>query len=165
MIQTDAALNPGNSGGPLVNSHGEVIGVNTAIILPAQGICFAVPINTAKWVMGLLMRHGRIRRGYLGFAGQNIPLSRRFVRHHQLPIATGILVVHVEPDSPARDSGLRDGDVIVAFNDQPLASIDDLHRLLTQSVPGVAGRLTIIRYTDKIELPITPEESRPAVGV
>jgi len=159
IIQTDAALNPGNSGGPLVSSRGEVIGVNTAVILPAQGICFAIPIDTAKWVVGLLMRDGKIRRGYLGLAGQNIDLSRRFVRYHQLENASAILVVSVEPDSPARDAGLRDGDVIVAFNDKPLAGIDDLHRMLTDGVIGTRSTLTILRRTEKMALAITPEES------
>ena len=161
IIQTDAALNPGNSGGPLVNSRGEVIGVNTAVILPAQGICFAVPIDTAKWVVGLLMRNGKVRRGYLGLAGQNIELPRRFVRHHQLPIASGILVVSVEPDSPAHDAGIRDGDVLVAFNNKPLAGIDDLHQQLTEGAIGARSTLTIVRGADKIALDIVPEESFP----
>ena len=161
IIQTDAALNPGNSGGPLVNSRGEVIGVNTAVILPAQGICFAIPSDTAKWVVGLLLRDGKIRRGYLGLAGQNIELPRRFIRYHQLAKASAILVVSVEPDSPARDAGLQEGDVIVAFNDQPLAGIDDLHHMLTDGVIGVHSRLTILRRTEKITLSIVPEESFP----
>jgi len=161
IIQTDAALNPGNSGGPLVNSRGEVIGVNTAVILPAQGLCFAIPIDTAKWVIGLLMRDGKIRRGYLGLAGQNIDLPRRFVRFHQLPVESAILVVSVEPDSPARDAGLQEGDVLVAFNDKPLLSIDDLHRLLTDGVIGERATLTILRRTEKIAVLIVPEESLP----
>jgi S1-C subfamily serine protease len=161
IIQTDAALNPGNSGGPLVNSRGEVIGVNTAVILPAQGICFAIPIDTAKWVVGLLMRDGQIRRGYLGLAGQNIELPRRFVRYHNLATSSGILVVSVEPDSPARDAGLREGDVLVAFNDKPLAGIDDLHRLLTDDAIDKRSVLTILRRTEKLTLDITPEESFP----
>jgi S1-C subfamily serine protease len=161
IIQTDAALNPGNSGGPLANSRGEVIGVNTAVILPAQGICFAVPINTANWVIGLLIRDGKVRRGYLGFAGQNIELPRRFVRYHNLTTDTAVLVVSVEPDSPARDAGLREGDAVVAFNGQPLAGIDDLHRLLTEPVIGTSATLTILRRTEKIELAIKPEESFP----
>ena len=161
VIQTDAALNPGNSGGPLVNSRGEVIGVNTAVILPAQGICFAVPINTAKWVIGLLLRDGKVRRGYLGLAGQNIELPRRFVRYHNLATNSGILVVSVEPDSPARDAGLREGDVLVAFNEKPLPSIDDLHRLLTDGAIGVRATLTILRRTEKLAVDIVPEESFP----
>ena len=161
IIQTDAALNPGNSGGPLMNSRGEVIGVNTAVILPAQGICFAIPSDTAKWVVGLLMRDGKIRRGYLGLAGQNIELPRRFIRYHQLAKASAILVVSVEPDSPARDAGLQEGDVLVAFNDQPLAGIDDLHHTLTDGVIGAHSRLTILRRTEKITLSIVPEESFP----
>jgi S1-C subfamily serine protease len=161
IIQTDAALNPGNSGGPLVNSRGEVIGVNTAVILPAQGLCFAIPIDTAKWVVGLLMRDGKIRRGYLGLAGQNIDLPRRFVRFHRLPVDSAILVVSVEPDSPARDAGLQEGDVVVAFNDKPLRSIDDLHRLLTDGVIGARSTLTILRRTEKLAVSIVPEESLP----
>ena len=161
IIQTDAALNPGNSGGPLVNSRGEVIGVNTAVILPAQGLCFAIPIDTAKWVVGLVMRDGKIRRGYLGLAGQNIDLPRRFVRFHRLPADSAILVVSVEPDSPARDAGLQEGDVIVAFNDKPLRSIDDLHRLLTDGVIGARATLSILRRTEKIAVSIVPEESLP----
>ena len=161
IIQTDAALNPGNSGGPLVNSRGEVIGVNTAVILPAQGLCFAIPIDTAKWVVGLLMRDGKIRRGYLGLAGQNIDLPRRFVRYHQLPGESAILVVSVEPDSPARDAGLQEGDLIIAFNDKPLRSIDDLHRLLTDGVIGERATLTALRRTEKLTVAIVPEESLP----
>jgi len=161
IIQTDAALNPGNSGGPLVNARGEVIGVNTAVILPAQGICFAVPIDTAKWVVGLLMRDGKVRRGYLGFAGQTIDLPRRFVRHHQLTKTRGILVVSVEPDSPARDAGLEEGDVIVAFNGEALSGIDDLHRHLTDVAIGVRSTLTVLHRTEKKSLEIVPEESFP----
>jgi S1-C subfamily serine protease len=161
IIQTDAALNPGNSGGPLVNSRGEVVGVNTAVILPAQGLCFAIPIDTATWVVGLLMRDGKIRRGYLGLAGQNIDLPRRFVRFHRLPADSAILAVSVEPDSPTRDAGLREGDVIVAFNDKPLRGIDDLHRLLTDGVIGARATLTILRRTERLTMSIVPEESLP----
>src|SRR5689334_1069566 len=123
IIQTDAALNPGNSGGPLLNSRGEVIGVNTATILPAQGLCFAIPINTAKFVAALLIRDGKISRSYIGVAGQNVPLHRRLIRFYQLAKESGILVVSVEPNSPAQRAGLREGDVIVAFNGQTTAGI------------------------------------------
>src|SRR5262249_36923492 len=112
IIQTDAALNPGNSGGPLVNSHGEVIGVNTAVILPAQGICFAIGIDTAKYVAGWLIKDGKIRRSHIGVGGQNVPLHRRLVRHYQLPVTSGVLVIAVAPGSPAARSGLREGDLM-----------------------------------------------------
>ena len=120
IIQTDAALNPGNSGGPLVNSAGEVIGVNTAMIRPAQGICFAIASNTAKLVAGWLIRDGRIRRSYIGVAGQNVPLHRRIVRFYNLALQTGVLIVSVEKNSPAQRTGLREGDIIVAFDAAPI---------------------------------------------
>ncbi len=164
IIQTDAALNPGNSGGPLLNSRGEVIGVNTAVILPAQGICFAVPVNTAKLVIGLLMRDGKVRRGYLGLAGQNIPLHRRAVRQFQLPAESGVLVLGIEPDSPAKDAGLREGDVLWAFNQQPIKTIDDLHRYLTDDAIGVRSTLSVLRYGEKLTIDITPEESFPKIS-
>src|SRR3989440_2838422 len=130
IIQTDAALNPGNSGGPLVNSAGEVIGVNTAMIRPAQGICFAIASNTAKLVAGWLIRDGKIRRSYIGVAGQNVPIHRRVIRFYNLPLETGVLVVSVEKDSPAAKTGLREGDVIVAFDAEPIGNIHELHRRL-----------------------------------
>ena len=163
IIQTDAALNPGNSGGPLVNSAGEVIGVNTAMIRPAQGICFAIASNTARLVAGWLIRDGRIRRSYIGVAGQNVPLHRRVVRFYNLPLETGVLVVSVEKNSPAQHAGLREGDLIVAFNDQPIGSVHDLHRILVGEQIGVSGTLTVIRNTEKFELPILPAES-PSQG-
>jgi S1-C subfamily serine protease len=156
VIQTDAALNPGNSGGPLVTSNGEVIGVNTAIILPAQGICFAIAINTAKFVAGRLIKDGRIRRGYLGVAGQNVPLHRALVRTHRLSINSGIFVISVEQNSPAQKAGLRDGDIIVGMDDHEVASIDILHRLLTDYQPGVHVRLTVLRGTEKLVLYTNP---------
>src|ERR1044071_9668620 len=119
----------GNSGGPLLNSRGEVIGVNTAMILPAQGICFATPSNAAQRIVSLLMRDGKVRRGYLGVAWQAVPLHRRFAR--QINADSGVLVLGVEPDSPARDAGLREGDVLITYNDWPLKGVDDLHRVLT----------------------------------
>ncbi|MGH7214632.1 MAG: S1C family serine protease [Tepidisphaeraceae bacterium] len=160
VIQTDAALNPGNSGGPLVNSHGEVIGVNTAVILPAQGICFAIPINTAKYVAGRLIKDGRITRSHLGVGGQNVPVPTRLVRFYNLGANSGVLVLHVEEDSPSSRAGLLEGDVIVAFDGQPIAGIDELHRLLTEQRVGVDLPLTILRRYEKMDLTVTPETSR-----
>src|SRR5215471_18421875 len=145
IIQTDAALNPGNSGGPLVNSRGEVIGVNTAVILPAQGICFAIGIDTAKYVAGWLIKEGKIRRSHLGVGGQNVPLHRRVVRYYQLPITSAVLVIAVTPGSSAERAGLREGDLMVDFNGHPIPSIDALHKLLTGDQIGVESLLTIIR--------------------
>lgn len=159
VIQTDAALNPGNSGGPLVTSAGDVIGVNTAVILPAQGICFATAINTAKFVASRLIRDGKIRRGYIGVAGQNVPLLRRVTRFHRLPIESGILVVSLEGNSPAQAAGLREGDVILAFDGQPTAGIDDLHKLLTDTRVGVSSLLTVLRGVQVETLRIIPRES------
>ena len=156
VIQTDAALNPGNSGGPLVISSGEVIGVNTAIILPAQGICFATAINTAKFVAARLIKDGRIHRGYIGVAGQNAPLHRALVRGRQLPTATGIFVVSVEHNSPAQRAGVLDGDIIVALGDRPAPDIDALHRLLADYQAGTHVSLTVVRGTEKLVLPIEP---------
>jgi S1-C subfamily serine protease len=162
IIQTDAALNPGNSGGPLVNSAGEVVGVNTAMIRPAQGICFAIASNTAKFVAGWLIKDGKIRRSYIGVAGQNVPVHRRIMRFYGLPLETGVLVVSVEKNSPAERAGLREGDLIVAFNGQPVGSVHDLHKTLVGEQIGVTATLTIIRHTEKLELSILPAESRPA---
>jgi S1-C subfamily serine protease len=161
VIQTDAALNPGNSGGPLVTSRGEVIGVNTAVILPAQGLCFAIAINTAKFVAGRLIQDGKIRRGYIGVAGQNIPLPRRVIRFHRIPVDTGILVVSIEPDSPALRAGLREGDVLLEYDGIPTSGVDDLHRLLTEARLGMASSITILRGVEKQTLPIVAEESKP----
>jgi S1-C subfamily serine protease len=160
VIQTDAALNPGNSGGPLVNSRGEVVGVNTAMILPAQGICFATSIDTAKFVASRLIRDGKVSRSYIGVAGQNVPLPRRIVRYYDLAVESGILIVSFEANSPARKAGLREGDIIVAFDDQPIAGIDDLHKLLTEDRIGHRSSLSIIRNTDKLTLDVVPEESQ-----
>lgn len=160
IIQTDAALNPGNSGGPLINSHGEVIGVNTAMILPAQGLCFAIAINTAKFVAGQLMQHGRVRRSVIGVGGQDTPLRRQLVRYHNLPSESGILVVSIEPRSPAQRAGLIEGDVIVGFGDQTIGSIDALHRLLTHEQVGKRSPLTILRRNDKLTVTIVPAESQ-----
>ena len=159
IIQTDAALNPGNSGGPLVSSAGEVIGVNTAMIRPAQGICFAIASNTAKLVAGWLIRDGRIRRSYIGVAGQNVPLHRRVIRFYNLPLETGVLVVSVEKDSPARSAGLREGDIIVGFNDRPIGTIHDLHKMLVNEQIGVPAKLVVIRHTEKLQVSVLPAES------
>ena len=158
VIQTDAALNPGNSGGPLVNFRGDVIGVNTAMILPAQGICFAIAINTAKFIAGRLIRDGKIRRSYIGMAGQNVPLHRRIVRFHSLTRESGIMVVSAESDSPAQKAGIVAGDIIVSFAGQAVAGIDDLHRLLTDERVGARTPLVVIRGPEKIELSVIPRE-------
>jgi S1-C subfamily serine protease len=160
VIQTDAALNPGNSGGPLVNSRGEVIGVNTAMILPAQGICFATSIDTAKFVASRLIRDGKVSRSYIGLAGQNVPLPRRIVRFYNLEVENGILVVSFEENSPGQKAGLREGDIIVGFDDRAIAGIDDLHKLLTEERIGHKSSLVVIRGTQKLDLAVTPEESK-----
>ena len=157
LVQTDAALNPGNSGGPLVTSAGRVIGVNTAIIAPAQGICFAIGIDTAIYVAGRLIRDGVITRGHIGIAGQTVPLSRRVVRYFGLPLETGVLVAGVEPDSPARKGGLEPGDIIVAVDGLPVPDVDMLHRTLTESTIGRPLTLAAIRRTQKREFAVTPK--------
>jgi S1-C subfamily serine protease len=158
VIQTDAALNPGNSGGPLVNSHGEIIGVNTAIILPAQGICFAIASNTAEFVAAWLIKEGRIRRSWIGVAGQNVPIHRRVARFHRLAADRGVLVAGIEPGSPASRAGLCQGDVIVAFGGEPVSAIDELHRHLVAKAIGIPSLVTVIRHTEKLDLVVTPEE-------
>lgn len=160
VIQTDAALNPGNSGGPLVNSRGEVIGVNTAIIRSAQGICFAIGINTAKFIAGRLIKDGKIRRGFLGISGQNVELPRRVVRFHDLQAESGILVVAVEPGSPSQRASLVEGDVIIGYGDQIVRDIDDLHRLLVEEKVGIPMALTFLRRGEKKTISVTAEESR-----
>ena len=160
IIQTDAALNPGNSGGPLINSHGEVIGVNTAMILPAQGLCFAIAVNTAKFVAGQLMQHGRVKRSVIGVGGQDTPLRRQLVRYHNLPVESGILVVSIEPNSPAQRAGLIEGDVIVGFGEHAVGGIDALHRLLTHDQVGQRLPLTIVRRNDKLTIDIVPQEMK-----
>jgi S1-C subfamily serine protease len=156
VIQTDAALNPGNSGGPLVNSRGEVVGVNTAIIAAAQGICFAIGVNTARYVAAALIRDGAISRSYVGVAGQNVDLHRRIVRFYDLAEESGVLVVSVEEGSPAAAGGLREGDVIISFSGRAIRTVDELHRILTGERAGSAAPLTIIRGTEKLEMTIVP---------
>jgi S1-C subfamily serine protease len=160
VIQTDASLNPGNSGGPLVDSAGRVVGVNTATILPAQGICFAIGINTAKFVASRLLRDGRLRRSFIGVSGQTVPVHRRVVRFYDLPKEMGVVVLGVEENSPAKRAGLREGDIIVALEGQPVAGVDDLHRMLTDLRVGVSCSLTVIRWTEKLELAVVPEEAQ-----
>ena len=160
VLQTDAALNPGNSGGPLVNSRGEVIGVNTAIIPSAQGICFAIAVNTAKFVAGRLIRDGRVRRSRIGAAVQTVPLPRRLVDRHDLAVNAGVLIVAVEANGPAERAGLDEGDVLVGFEGRPVAGLDDLHRLLTEDRVGVRASLDVLRRDGLLVVDITPEESK-----
>lgn len=156
ILQTDAALNPGNSGGPLVTTRGEVIGVNTAMIQPAQGLAFAIASNTAKYVAAQLIRDGRIRRSYLGVAGQNVPIPRALARAHALAASSGIFVTSIEPSSPAEAAGLKDGDVIIAFADVPVGGIDDLHRHLTGDHVGVPAPLVVLRGGARRRLVVIP---------
>lgn len=162
IIQTDAALNPGNSGGPLLNSAGEVIGVNTAVILPAQGICFAIASNTAHLVAGWLIKDGQIRRSSIGLAGQNVPLHPRVVRFHKLPNERGVLVMEVEPHGPAAVAGLQKGDTIVGFKGFPVSTIDDLHKRLIASEIGVPSPIMFLRGTEKLFRMVVPRELHPA---
>jgi len=156
VIQTDAALNPGNSGGPLVNSRAEVIGVNTAAILPAQGLCFATAINKAKYVAGLLIKEGKITRSYLGIGGQDVPIHRRIVHFYSLPVSGGIMVTSVENASAANKAGVLDGDIIFMFDGQPVAGIDELHKLLTEQQIGLRKEIRVIRGTQMIDLSVVP---------
>lgn len=158
VIQTDAALNPGNSGGPLVDSNGLVIGVNTAVILPAQGICFAVASNLVQYVVGKLILEGKVKRGYIGIAGQVVRLNSQIVKYHQLNVRSGILIQTIEPNSPSHHSDLQLGDVIVGFNQQPIGSIDDLHKLLDESSIGNTVELLVLRNRRKQRVRLVPEE-------
>jgi S1-C subfamily serine protease len=158
VIQTDAALNPGNSGGPLVSGAGRVVGINTAIIAPAQGICFAIGIDTAIDVATRLMRDGRVRRSRVGLSGQTVTLDPRVVRYNDLTVRSGAMVTVVEPDGPAAAAGLHDGDVIVALGADSVSGVDDLHRLLTAEKSGVTQRVRLIRRARAVELTLTPAE-------
>jgi S1-C subfamily serine protease len=159
VIQTDASLNPGNSGGPLVSSDGRVVGVNTATILPAQGLCFAIGINTAKFVASRLLRDGQIRRSFIGVSAQTVPIRRRLVRYYDLPKETGVVVLSAEAGSPAQKAGVCEGDMIVALQGQPVAGVDDLHRVLSDVRAGAKSELTVIRGTERLTLAIVPEEA------
>jgi S1-C subfamily serine protease len=160
IIQHTAPLNPGNSGGPLVNSSGLVIGINTAIIYMAQGIGFAIPSNTAKWVVSEILTHGRVRRGYLGIAGADRPITRRVARYHNLDGDRAIEIVSVDQDSPAKRAGLHLGDFIVAVNGIRVGSVDDLHRILSEWTVGDSIKLAILRRTELVELEAVPAESK-----
>jgi len=160
VIQTDAALNPGNSGGPLVNSAGEVIGVNTAAILPAQNICFATAINTAKFIAAKLIKDGKIKRSYIGIAGQDAPIHRRIVYHYNLPTDKSIMVISIEKNCPAEKAGVQEGDRIISFNSKPVTGIDDLHKMLTETQVGIKTNLTILRGTEILDLQIIPREKQ-----
>ncbi len=154
VIQTDVGLNPGNSGGPLVDSRGRVIGVNSAIIAQAQGISFSIPINTARWVVGELLTKGRVQRGYLGFSGGTRPIGRRTQRYFELPQETVVEVVQVEPNAPAFHAGLQTGDLIIRFNGKPVASVDEIHRVLVNVKPGTVGRIKVLRNQQLIDATI-----------
>jgi S1-C subfamily serine protease len=161
VVQTDAALNPGNSGGPLVTSDGRVVGVNTATILPAQGICFAIGINTVKFVASRLLRDGRIRRSFIGISAQTVPLLRRVVRFHDLLAETGAVIISIEKESPASRAGLQEGDVILALDGKPVAGVDDLHRMLTEARVGQRCQLVLLRGVEKLTVELVPGEARP----
>jgi S1-C subfamily serine protease len=158
VIQTDAALNPGNSGGPLVDSRGQVIGINTAIIQPAQGICFAIPINMAKHILPQLLQHGRVVRGYLGIHGRAVPIPRALARRFEVVQQSGVEVLSVESDGPADQAGVLENDIIVSLAEQPTGSIDDLHKLLMQLPVGVPSPLIMLRGERQLERWVVPND-------
>jgi S1-C subfamily serine protease len=159
VIQTDAALNPGNSGGPLVNSRGEVVGVNTATIQSAQGLCFAIAVDTAKRVASQLMIHGKVRRSFIGIGGQNIDLPRNAVRYFNHPSDKAVLIVGIEPNGPAQKAELKEGDILVELDGHTVETMDDLHRLLNEEKVGAESNLTVLRKSNKLNVKITPVES------
>jgi len=158
IIQTDASLNPGNSGGALVTTRGDVIGINTAMILPAQGLCFAIASNTARFVAARLMRDGRLRRSYIGVAGQNVPVPRALARALKLAVSSGVQVVSVEPGSPAAVGGIREGDVIIAYGNHAVTGIDELLRMLTDERIGWADQLTVLRNGERRQMIVVASE-------
>ena len=160
VIQTDASLNPGNSGGPLVTTAGEVVGINTAMIMPAQGICFAIASNTVRFVAARLMRDGRIRRSHIGIAGQQTSIPRALARANQMAVTSGVLVASVEDNSPAARAGLAKGDVVLSFGESAVSGIDDLHRLLTAERIGTPAPVIVLRRGERRQLTIVPAESR-----
>jgi S1-C subfamily serine protease len=159
VIQTDAALNPGNSGGPLVDSRGAAVGVNTAAVLPGQGVCFAIPLHAAERVAAALIREGRVRRARLGLGGQTVPVPRALARFHDLAAGTGVKVISVEKGDAADEAGVVRGDVIVGLDGQAVADVDDLQRLLGESAIERPVRLTLLRLTDKREFIVVPREA------
>jgi S1-C subfamily serine protease len=159
VIQTDAALNPGNSGGPLVSGSGQVVGINTAMIAPAQGICFAIGIDTAVWVATRLMRYGRVRRSRLGVSAQTVPITTRVRRFHGLDQATGVMISDIAPDGPGKQAGLQGGDVLVSFAGVAVTGVDDLHRALTEERAGIEVPLRLLRRTELLTLLVTPRET------
>ena len=161
VIQTDAALNPGNSGGPLVAAAGEVVGINTAIIGMAQGICFSISAATVEFVAARLIREGKVRRCYIGVAGQNVPLTRRVARFHELTREIGVRVQSTAPDGAARAAGLLSGDIIVAVDGIPVGDVDELHRLMTEERVGKPVPITVLRLSQKLDVVVTPRESPP----
>jgi S1-C subfamily serine protease len=158
VIQTDAALNPGNSGGPLVDSRGQVIGINTAIIQPAQGICFAIPINMAKHILPQLMQHGRVVRGYLGLHVRNVPVAQALTRQFELLHKTGVEIMAVEENSPADQAGIEVGDVMVGLGDEPTPSADELHKVLTKLPVGIPAEVTLLRGERQLRRFVVPGE-------
>jgi S1-C subfamily serine protease len=159
IIQHTAPLNPGNSGGPLVDSRGRVVGLNTAIIPMAQGIGFAIPASTVKWVVSQLLTHGRVRRGHLGLSGRQRPLDRRLVRFHQLKEEFAVEAISVDPRGPAGQAGLQEGDLIIAIQEQDVASVDDLHRFLADWPVGRPVTLIVIRGQERLQLTVVPGEA------
>ena len=164
IIQTDAALNPGNSGGPLVTTSGSVIGVNTAVVMAAQGLSLAIASNTVQFVVSALLREGRVRRSYIGVTGQSVPIPRRLARAQQLASASGVLAAGVEPGSPADVAGVREGDLIVSFGDRRIGGVDDLHRALTAERIGIAVPMMVLRRNGRRQLTVVPSERQASGG-
>jgi S1-C subfamily serine protease len=159
IIQHTAPLNPGNSGGPLVDSRGRVVGINTAIIPMAQGIGFSIPSNTSKWVVSQFLVHGRVRRGFLGLVGMQRPLPRRLARFHNVAKRLAVEVVFVDPTGPAGNAGIQKNDLVVAVNGTEVASMDDLHRFLAESDIGTPVTLTVLRGTERLDIAVRPVEA------
>lgn len=159
MIQHTAPLNPGNSGGPLLDARRKVVGINTAIIMPAQSIGFAIPANTANWVVSQILQYGHVRRGYLGISGRQRPMTRRLIRFHNLTTERAVEIIGIESGAPAEKAGLRAGDLVVAMNGHDVQSIDDLHRMLTEWTPGEKITLTVVRGKEKLTIDVLPVEN------